>query len=182
MSQSCSDNRRTEYAWCREEISRSDRACIRLMGLLVATTTALFSVVYRNEEMAPLACLALGPAWLIGYWYFTEKRFVIIRIAEFLRSQVEPKEDGLEYETYLNRLSRQGKMRPALPLDPYHLECLISTAVIAASPILGFLHVGWKLMDFFFLTSVLCAIIHTCIAVRTQRIYGIKPQEFSSSS
>ncbi len=179
-----SENRRTEYASLREEIYRSDRTCFMLMGFLVSMTGAVGGTAFGVGLCTPVANFAfwfLSPIWVLGFWYFTEKRFVIIRIASYIRDQIEAKEEGLGWEQFGRELSRKDDYRRAIPLDPYHLEVVSCSLVLVCIPAVGRWLMHWNYAGFYFVTSVLLFMLFFVLAVRAWREYG-RPQEYTLDS
>ena len=110
------ENRRLQCTLLREEINQADRTCVEIMGFLITVTTIAGGAFAGT--LPEFAGWMLSPIWLIGFWYFTEKRFVIIRNAAYIRDRIEPLEPGLDWETSLRSLPKQGMMRRALPPGP----------------------------------------------------------------
>ena len=175
-----SENRRAEYISLREEIYRSDRTCVMLMGFLLTVTGTVGGVAFSKELSADAANFVtwlLSPIWFLAFWYFTEKRFVIIRVASYIRNHIEAKEEGLGWEQYSRDLSQQGNYRRALPLDPYHLEIVACGLVLFSIPLLGKLYKNWEYSSLFFISSVGLFAFFLVLSVRTIVGYG-KPQEY----
>jgi len=93
-------NRRVEYQSLREEMYRADRTCVVLLTSLATVTAAAVSA--GSEYQIAFAAWVPSPIWFLGFCYFTEKRFVIIRNAAYLRKYVEDPELGLGRESYVN--------------------------------------------------------------------------------
>ncbi|TKJ37982.1 hypothetical protein CEE37_13555 [candidate division LCP-89 bacterium B3_LCP] len=170
-----SENRRTEYRSLRDEIYRSDRTCVIIMGFL-ATATGTAGAAFI-EGLSPFVGWILSPIWLLGFWYFTEKRFVIVRNAAFIRSKIEPKEEGLEWEHEISNLADHGQMRRAIPLDPYHLEIVSSFLVIGVIPWFGIYLGKWSFLGVYFISSIILFLLFLYLAFRSLREYG-NPQKF----
>ena len=170
-----SENRRLQCTMLRDEMNQADKTCVEIMGFLI-TVTGLAGAAFA-EKLPPFAGWLLSPIWLIGFWYFTEKRFVIIRNAAYIRNNIEPFEPGLEWESYIERLSQAGKMRRVLPFDPYYLEAFVTALVVGSVPWLGWHRCLWFPMSFFFLSGVGFFLIYLALAFRTVSEYG-RPQEY----
>ena len=180
MMSNVNENRRTEYVSLREEIYRSDRTCIMLMGFLITVTSALGTASFStklSDSASRFALWLLQIIWLLGFWYFTEKRFVIIRVAAYIRDHIETNEEGLGWEQFSRNLSMHGNYRRALPLDPYHLEIVSCTLVILFVPVIGFVFQQWRILDWHFISACIVALVFIFLAVRALREYG-KPQEY----
>ena len=179
-----SENRRTEYVSLREEIYRSDRTCVMLMGFLLTSTGALGTASFStklSQSASHFALWLLPIIWLLGFWYFTEKRFVIIRVAAYIRDRIEIYEEGLGWEQFSRELSMQGNYRRALPLDPYHLEIVSCALVIFVVPIIGVVFQQWRIHDWLFLSACIVSLVFIFLAVRALREYG-RPQEYMVNS
>ncbi len=184
MESSMSDineNRRTEYVSLREEIYRSDRTCVMIMGFLLTATGALGMAAFSSElsqAASDFALWLLSIIWLFGFWYFTEKRFVIIRVAAYIRDCIEEHEEGLGWEQFSRDLSKQGNYRRALPIDPYHLELISCALVIFGIPVAGIVFQQWSKSGWHLISSCVIALLFAVLAFRAWREYG-KPQEYS---
>lgn len=175
-----SENRRTEYMSLREEIYRSDRTCVMLMGFLLTVTSALATASFStklSQSASHFALWLLPIIWFLGFWYFTEKRFVIIRVAAYIRERIEIYEEGLGWEQFSRELSEQGNYRRALPLDPYHLEVISCALVIFVVPIIGVVFQKWEFHDWLFLSACIVPLVFIFLAVRALIEYG-KPQQY----
>jgi hypothetical protein len=175
-----SENRRIEYTSLREEIYRSDRTCVMLMGFLISVTGTVGGVAFSeglSEQARNFVGWILSPIWFLGFWYFTEKRFVIIRVASYIRDQIEAQEEGLGWEQFSRNLSQQGNYRRALPLDPYHLEMVACGLTMLFVPILGIWLRNWKIYGWHFVSSTFLFVLFLVLLLRALREYG-KPQEY----
>lgn len=175
-----SENRRTEYVSLRDEIYRSDRTCVMLMGFLLTITSALATASFSmklHKEASDFALWLLSIIWFFGFWYFTEKRFVIIRIAAYIREHIEIYEEGLGWELFSKSLSEQGNYRRALPLDPYHLEIMVCTLVILFTPIMGVFFRGWGYLGWHFLSLCAVGVIYIILGIRVLVEYD-NPQQY----
>lgn len=114
-----------------------------------ALATASFSTKL-SQSASHFALWILPIIWFLGFWYFTEKRFVIIRVAAYIRERIEIYEEGLGWEQFSRELSEQGNYRCALPLDPYHLEVISCALVIFVAPIIGVVFQKWEFHDWLF--------------------------------
>lgn len=182
MTSQISENRRAEFTSLRAEIDRSDTTCVMLMAFLLTATGTLSMASFSNilgDDSRHIATWLISPIWLLGFWYFTEKRFVIIRIAGYIRENIEKHENGFNWETYGKELSQQGNYRRAIPWDPYHLEVVSCGIVLLGIPVLGFLIKNWTLTSFYLLSTILIFFVFLYFAIRSLLIYGQRPQEKS---
>ncbi len=172
-----SDNRRAEYCSLREEIYRSDRTCLTLMGFLLAVTGTVGAAFFDRSSV--FVGWLLSPIWVIGFCYFTEKRFVIGRNAAYIRDRIERNETGLGWESHLRQLARSGNMRRALPLDPYHLELISCGLVTGGIPWLGLWRDCWGVVSVPFASSLALFLLFLYLAGRALREYG-NPQTYDT--
>ena len=121
---------RQEYNMLRNEILVTDRTCLLIMGVLLSSAAALASIAV--ESATSFIGLIISPLWLVGYFYFSEKRFGIRRIAEYLKSEVEPRCLGVGWEAW--HQSHSEKVRQFIRFDPYYLESALSIVVITGTP------------------------------------------------
>src|SRR5437660_1795981 len=89
---------RLEYQLLRQQISEADNTCVLMLGLLITASLTIAGIA--TQRLAPSIAWLLTPLWVFGYWYLTEKRFIILKTALYLRTQVEPKCSGFGWETW----------------------------------------------------------------------------------
>jgi hypothetical protein len=118
------EDRRAEYTALRAEVLQADNICLLMMGYLVTAVGFLYS-----ESLEWLVSFLS----LISLCYFTEKRFNIRKIASFIVSEVCKDDSGFGWEKYVQKLRKQGTIRPFVILRPYNAE-VITCSVIALSP------------------------------------------------
>ena len=165
-----SENRRAEYDSLRHEILESDKTCITIMGLLLTATGAAGSAFLGN--FPPFVGWMLSPIWLVGFIYFTEKRFVIKRSYLYIRNNIETHEAGLQWETFRQDLAKAKRIRPAFPFSPYHMEAIACGAVIFSVPFLGVLINRWSYDSLYFSSSLIIAILFLILSIRAVIIYN----------
>jgi len=119
------EDRRVEYASLRTEILQADNNCVLMMGYVVTAVGFLYSV--QLEWLAGLVAF-------VGFCYFTEKRFVIRKIASFLKSEVCKEDSGFGWESHIQKLRQEKSLRPFTILRPYNAEIIICS-LVAISPI-----------------------------------------------
>jgi hypothetical protein len=118
------EDRRTEYTALRSEILQADNICLLMMGYLITAVGFLYSVSLE---------------WLVSFLsfislcYFTEKRFIIRRIASFIVNEVCKDDSGFGWEKYIQQPRQQRTLRPFVILRPYNAE-VITCSIIAFSP------------------------------------------------
>lgn len=134
---------RQEYSVLRNEILVTDRTCLLVMGVLLSGAAALASIA--AESSTSFIGVIISPLWLVGYLYFSEKRFVILRISEYLKSEVEPRCVGTGWERW--HQSRKEKAGQYTRIDPYYLESALSIIVITGTPFFVASLDGWNLAE-----------------------------------
>lgn len=122
---------RLEYQMLREQISYTDNVCVIIMGFLLAATTTLASVASKCSIHA--AAFLISPLWLIGFLYLSEKRFIILKTAYYIKNELEKRHPGLGWETWHGERSKEIKDN-FLRFDPYILETTLSGFVIIINP------------------------------------------------
>ena len=173
------DNRRHEYAELRREIYEADRACLLMMGfLLTATASAGSAAIGLEDEVGRFLLWILSPLYFVGFWYFTEKRFVIIRITAYIRDFIEPNAPGMGWCSFLRDRSVKGKVRAVLPFDPYHLEMLVTSLGVLGIPAYGYFIGDWSMLSWEIISSLCILAIFLVLLVRALIIYG-RPLEHS---
>jgi hypothetical protein len=177
-SSEISENRRAEYVQLRKEIYDADRTCVLVMGFLITVSASAGSAsIGLSPPISDFLIWILSPVFMLGFWYFTEKRFVIIRITAYIRDYIEENEKGFGWCKFLRKLSKGSKLRLAIPFDPYHLETTVCGFGVIGVPIYGLLVAQWSFTGWYFISSVVLAILYLILAWRSCRIYG-KPLEY----
>jgi hypothetical protein len=92
-----------EYTCLRAELLHHDGSCLTILGLLLASSTAIYGLV-ADRGVFPLLIM-LSIIWLIGFLYIVEKRATIRRISHYIKNQIEAASDSFNWETY----SRQNR-------------------------------------------------------------------------
>ncbi|KKM01423.1 hypothetical protein LCGC14_1794590 [marine sediment metagenome] len=167
-SDQVAENRRAEYQSLREEVYRSDRTCVILMGFLIAATGAAGKLFFDNQMPLPLALLS--PVWFLAFWYFTEKRFVIKLIANYLRTEIEEQENGLGWQQFLSKVPPRVR-RPALPFGPYYLEVVACGTIVIGVPVYGLVRQVWDAYSAYAVVTVIIAGLFIFLAVRSLYCY-----------
>ena len=96
-----------EYELLRNEILATDHTCVIVLGFLLTVTATLVSIALKLDN-PHVACM-ISPIWIIGYFYLSEKRFGIIKMAYYLRTQIEGHYIGLGWETWLDDTRKKQK-------------------------------------------------------------------------
>jgi hypothetical protein len=71
-----------EYTCLRAELLHHDGSCLTILGLLLASSTAIYGLV-ADRGVFPLLIM-LSIIWLIGFLYIVEKRATIRRISRYI--------------------------------------------------------------------------------------------------
>ena len=166
--QQVSDNRRMEYQSLREEIYLSDRTCVILMGFLIAATGASGKLFF--DKHMPLSLVLLSPIWFLAFWYFTEKRFGIKLIANYLKTEIETEEKGLGWQQFLEKLPPSVR-RPSLPFGAYYLEVVICGTIVIGVPVYGLMRSVWGIYSVYAMTSIIFAGLFIVLAIRSLYYY-----------
>lgn len=164
---SISQNRQLEYEVLRNEIIQSDRTCLAVMGSLIVITGGM-GALFLNSKL-PMVGVFLNAVWYLGFWYLSEKRFAIKRIAFYLREKIEKSEEGFGWETATQ--NSRVELRPVLRFGPYYLEICACWLTQIGVCIIGLDQKIWTPMNPFFMMCVLLAGGFTILAVMTLRAY-----------
>jgi hypothetical protein len=131
---------RTECVTNREGIKYSDNVCVMIMGFLLTATATLYTFGMGAKEGAYsqrlIAIALVSPIWFIGYLYLAEKRFIILRVAYYLKSKVEPLHPAFCWENWHGSLMKAKKMKVFHRFDPFRLETILAALVIIGNPFL----------------------------------------------
>jgi hypothetical protein len=131
------EDRRTEYEALRAEILYSDQACMIIIGALLSGSVGVLTFAFDKNQ--PDVAAWLSPVWLIGYFYITEKRFVIETIAMYVREHVET-QSTFGWENWLR------SHREAFPrFFPYLIETIVSVIASVVIPLFITWRKGWHL-------------------------------------
>ncbi len=87
-----------EYSYIRTELIHHDGSCLNILGLLLASSTAIYGFVAERGLFPLLIMLSL--IWLVGFLYIVEKRSTIRRISRYIQTRIETESDGFNWETY----------------------------------------------------------------------------------
>jgi hypothetical protein len=120
-----SKNIRIEYETLRKEFLQADQACLLMTGYILAAVGVLHS---QNLQWL---CSILS---LVGVFYYTEKRFLIRTIANFILNNISKEDSGFIWESYVEKLRNNKELRPWMILRPYNTEVILCS-LIALSPI-----------------------------------------------
>ena len=151
------DNRK-EYESLRKEIEYSDNTCVKLIHylfLITAPTVAYLikdintnqvqnmAEVHRilSQPVVPFLAVTLSVIWYLGFWYLSEKRFVIKKAGIYIHYFHESEKRRFGWESFRHLLKRECIERPVF-WNPYYLETIICSIVIFAIPPL----LGWKIL------------------------------------
>lgn len=90
-----------EYNCLRAELLHHDGGCLTILGLLLASSTAIYGLV-ADRSIFPLLIM-LSIIWLVGFLYIVEKRATIRRISFYIKTRIEGESDTFNWETYSRR-------------------------------------------------------------------------------
>lgn len=127
--QSKAEDKRAEYTALRTEIVQADNACLLMTGYILIAVGALYQA--NLEWLASFLSL-------IGLFYYTEKRFSIRHIANFILEKISTKGSGFEWEKHVAKLRKDKELRPWMFLRPYNAEVILC-CLVALSPILDYI-------------------------------------------
>lgn len=98
-----------EYSSLRSELIHHDGSCLNILGLLLASSTAIYGLV-ADRGLFPLLIM-LSMIWLVGFLYIVEKRSTIRRISRYIKHKIERESDTFNWETYSrqNRYTKKGE-------------------------------------------------------------------------
>lgn len=88
-----------EYSSLRDEIRYADEVCVKILGFLLAASASIYGLAFQAEAHRLL--IIASALWLIGFFYIAEKRFLIKRVAYYLRTRIETPELKLSWQTWL---------------------------------------------------------------------------------
>ena len=168
---------RLEYQLLRQQISDADNTCVLILGLLI--TASLTITGFATQRLAASVAWLLMPLWLFGYWYLTEKRFIILKTALYLRTQVEVKYPGLGWESW-NQSTRHvlGEAKtPIVRYRPFHIESGITGVVAITVPVFVAYTASWNLGEPWFWIALLSAVVLLVTMLRNLRAYRSVPRE-----
>jgi hypothetical protein len=161
------EDRRSEYNALRAEILYSDQVCIIITGGLLSGSLALLTFAIQTLGRLELAAL-LSPAWLVGYWYISEKRFVIETIAMYMRQRVE-QHSGFGWENWL-RTEHQGRA-VFRRVFPFYIESIVSCTAVILLPCFLLWESKWR-RGWGFWFSVIFVVPMLVVVYRNVRAYA----------
>jgi hypothetical protein len=171
----------TEIAALRSEMAQWDGVCNSTIAYLLSATfvywTAVTTVVSqgKTEEWALLLTvlnLSVTCVWLIGHRNVFEKRFMIRRIAFYIRTELERRIfDGRGWESYIVK-NRKWLDETFARLPPIETECrIIFFAVVAnAISLVLYLDFSWDLASAWWGLSVVAGAVCFFVGVT---VFGV---------
>jgi hypothetical protein len=111
-----------EYSALRTQITEADKTCVTILNVLLVTSVGLtgFALERRSAEIAWL----ILPIWLVGHMYLAEKRSIIMKTADYLRTNVETTIPGISWETW-----HSEHQDDFLRYYPFELECALAAGI-----------------------------------------------------
>lgn len=118
----------------RNELIYSDKICLTILALLITSSCTIIGFVFDKDDRTDL--LAVLPViWMIGWFYISEKRFHIKRLACYIRTVLEDRESGHGWENWKKKnIKFLQKQYPSF--DPYYLESALTLLVSVGSTII----------------------------------------------
>lgn len=168
---------RLEYQLLRQQISDADNTCVLILGLLITASLTITGIA--TQRLAASVAWLLMPLWLFGYWYLTEKRFIILKTALYLRTQVGVKYPGFGWEPW-NQATRHVLCEAKTPIvryRPFHIESGISGVVAVTVPVFVAYTASWNLGEAWFWLALLGAAVLFVTMLRSLRAYRSVPRE-----
>lgn len=128
-------NRLALYQSLRAEIAQADNQNYQVLGFAVAATAALVTAGVAQDtpvERSVVFALVFLVTWPCQR-LLQGKRRLVWRIASYLRVVVEPHLDGVDWETHLSKLPRNGRSARMLSTQAAYNEWLIITVLNATA-------------------------------------------------
>ena len=160
----------TEYTSLRSQISHQDDACLTMVGILLGTSTAIYGLAIEKSAYSLLPILSI--LWVVGFLYICEKRFWIRRTAQYLRENIEDKDSGLYWQSWLKE---NQDNEPFLRFSPLKLEYVLLLVVTTTNVFLLFVPIEITLKyqrEYLYLSiSTITLIVSIIIGFRVVRLY-----------
>ena len=164
-----------EYEMLRSELIYSDRVCITLLTFLLTFTATSYSIAIKHEIFGLISLTSL--IWTIGYFYISEKRFLIKKIAFYLRTEIEDEELGIFWQNWLKN-NKSKLNRIFIRWSPYYLETSYTIGIVTLNPFLLMVFFNKLRMPiltipnvFYMLFSILCFIVVLISSIRSLSKY-----------
>ena len=156
---------RLEYGTLRDQIAEADRTCVVLQGALITATLALVSLSIERD--APGVAWLITPLWIIGHCLLAEKRSIIVHTARYLRTEIESRHRGLQWETWHHDQVGAADTPSPVRYYPFYLEVAIATtSVLGDVALVYYLQEGLFDEPWFVLVCVGAAVF-AAVAVRS---------------
>jgi hypothetical protein len=143
------------------------------MGFLLTATATLATFGIGAEEDSLRRLVAIGiisPIWFVGYLYLAEKRFIILRVAYYLKTRVEPRHPGFDWETWHGDLSQEAATA-FHRFDPFYLETVLAAIVVVGNAILVEHLAGWVMTNPVVIALSALAVGFVILSLREVRAY-----------
>ncbi|ODS36839.1 hypothetical protein BEH94_00995 [Candidatus Altiarchaeales archaeon WOR_SM1_SCG] len=156
---------RVEYGALRKQISYTDNVCVIIMGFILTASVTLASIAIKDLNLIIISLIS--PLWFIGFLYFTEKRFIILKTAYYIGSVLEERHSGLGWETW--HCTKDPVFRR---VDPYHIEATISAIAIIGSSLFIAYIINWDFHNLLLLTLFTITIVFLILLIINIKAYG----------
>ena len=160
----------TEYTSLRSQISHQDDACLTMVGILLGTSTAIYGLAIEKSVYSLLPILSI--LWVVGFLYICEKRFWIRRTARYLRENIEDKDSGLYWQSWLRENQDDERF---LRFSPLKLEYVLLLVVATTNVFLLFIPIEIALKyqrEYLYMSiSIIMLIVSILIGFRVVRFY-----------
>lgn len=95
------ENRIAEYNNLRNEIIHYDKLCFNILAFVFTVTGFCYTYYFKDINLNLSIVIFISFIWYIGYRYLSEKRWLIRKIAFYLRNYVESNTNGLFWENWI---------------------------------------------------------------------------------
>jgi hypothetical protein len=165
---------RIECITNREGVRYSDNVCVMIMGFLLTATATLYTFgigSIKSGKTGLIAIALITPIWFIGYLYLAEKRFIILRVAYYLKIVVEPNHPGFNWENFHHNLTNEER-KVFHRFDPFYLESILSAIVIIGNPILFLYLDNYSIRNPITIGLFIITLLFLILVIREWRAYA----------
>ncbi|MCP4568332.1 MAG: hypothetical protein GY841_12210 [FCB group bacterium] len=170
------NSKETEFNALRAEMLHSDRTCLLIMGYLISITGAA-GTLFIEKDM-DFAGFIIAPIWIIAFWYFSEKRFVIKALGKYIELEIESKyQNNYGWQKYREQLRESPEprsknlLRGGIPFGPYQLESFCTLFVAVAIPVIGIVYRSWSVSSIYFISGIVFFLIGISIVINSNIKY-----------
>lgn len=143
----CENKLDNEYDSLRDEIIHSDKFCFTIITSLFTLTTIFYGFLLKSTNNLFILLPAISLICFIGFFYITDKRFVILRIVGFFMEKYSPyniwdkwnvKHSGKIKEYKKDSPPNEDIIYPRI--NPYTLEFSLIIGIMGINLVLSLLH------------------------------------------